>query len=142
MYRKNYIRTLIFILKVNRYYRDIFLMFLLANFPANVMVVIKLLGEFNIITFLVLLIFFSEQAGAIILLHLAIATFNAQHNNTCKQMISQFVPYHNRVPSRYNFKLNMFIQAYYTKKKYGITYGRFGLISLLTFTKVNFSTNS
>ena len=135
-YRRVYIRTLISMSKFNKYLSKIFLAFLTINLPINCYVNFLLMSATNAIVIIVLMIVLTEQATVILVIHWTLASHNTQFDKNILNLTKQF--YQNNFPVKFSFnlKMSLFIQAFHTKKKYGYTYGKFGIISMMAFTKV------
>ena len=130
-----YKKTIQYIFDINPIYGETFLVYLVINLPINALFVMNLIlgvGSlfFRVTSTLVIL----SQILAIFLIHFLTANRNSQLNLQIKQI--QNLPFHYNFNPNIKFRLNLFIQAFHSKRKYGITYGRFGLITLFAFSKV------
>ena len=130
-----YKRTLQYVFNINPLYGEVFIVYLATNFPINVLFVMDLIfgvgGElFRLIATFVII----SQILIIFLFHFLTANRNSQLNSQSKQILK--LPFHHKFNSNNKFRLNLFIQTFHSKRKYGITYGRFGLITLFAFSKV------
>ena len=130
-----YKKTMQYIFDINPIYGEVFIVYLATNLPISALFVIDIIlgvgGLFFrvIVTFMII-----SQILDIFLIHFLIANRNSQLNFHSKQI--QSLPFHYNFNPNIKFRLNLFIQTFHTKKKYGITYGRFGLITLFAFSKV------
>ena len=48
----------------------------------------------------------------------------------------QFIQHNSSIKFQLNLKMSLFIQAFLTRKKYGLSYSKIGIISMMAFTKV------
>ena len=135
-YQKVYIKTLISMLKYNKYFSKLFFAFLIINLPINCYLNFLLMSATNIMVIIVLIFVLTEQVMVIIVIHWTFASHNTQFDKNILNLTKQF--YQNNFPVKFSFnlKMSLFIQAFHTKKKYGYTYGKFGIISMMAFTKV------
>ena len=136
-YRIVYIKTLKYLLYNNKYLGEIFLIILAFNFPVNCIIMIRLLKteKFEIITFILITIII-EQTILILCIHWGIVSLNWNFSKSIFYFNNQFVEENCRLTTKHNVQLNLFIQTFRTAKKYGFTYDKYGLISMITFTKV------
>ena len=141
-YRRVYIKTLLYILANNIYIGHLFLILLVFNFPINCYILIRMKNSSNMWVTTFIGFFFIEQVVVIFGIHWLIASLNSEFNKNIKFAISRFVP-NSCLITKFscanfilNLKISLFIQNYRSTSKYGFTYGRFGLISLMAFTKV------
>ena len=141
-YRRVYIKTLQQILANNKYLGNVFFLFLVVNFPTNCYFLIQIKKSNDFIVKTLISCIFIEQVIVIFGVHWLIASLNSEFYKNIKFYICKFVP-NSSLIARFNctnyvsnLKISFFIQNYYATRKYGFTYGRFGLISLLAFTKV------
>ena len=137
-YRRIYIKTLIYIMKANKYISKIFLAFLIVNLPINCYLYFLLMSANTVIVMIAIILVLIEQVFVILVIHWILASFNTQFDKNILNLTKQF--FQNNFPLKFSFnlKMSLFIQTFHTKKKYGFTYGKFGIISMLAFTKVRF----
>lgn len=130
-------KTLILITSGNRFYGQAFLMFLLASFPVNCYLMVELFinGKWSIFLF----VGAQQQWICIFLLHLILAKLNSKVFNSNKPLWKLYCQkcFHFR-SIRVNLYLYHFIESMLTKNRYGISYGRFGLVSMKSFIMVSF----
>ena len=129
-----YIKSLVNIHHSNNYYGNIFLIFLAAHYPTNIVLVLEIFSSINPTLKSILFLIFIVQVAVIFALHFCIATYNSRLQIT--KFYIQFLSEKKFSGSRANLKINLFIQTFYTKKHYGFTYGALGIVSLFSFTKV------
>lgn len=130
-------KTLILITSGNRFYGQAFLMFLLASFPINCYLMVELFinGKWSIFLF----VGAQQQWICIFLLHLILAKLNSQifsSNKPLWSLYNQKCIYIRSV--RFTLYLYHFIESMLTKNRYGVSYGRFGLVSMKSFIMVSF----
>ena len=121
----------------NRVFGRLTMGFLIANIPiSSYFAVSSLLTGASKSTFMLLAypvheLFFS------IGFHLYIAKFNKRLHESSKVLLSLLVAKAHRVGDfRSRLKVHFNIARLHTKRKYGITYGSIGLITMKTFAKV------
>ena len=136
-FRKFYIKSIVHLSKSNNVFGNIFLVNLLINLPDNcitcLLIVFSVSNVFNIVLYILAIC----QIILIGFLHIIVVGSNTAQKKLCKQMMKMHVGHHDTVIR--SIKLNLFVQDFYSKKNYGFTYGHFGLISMMAFTKVSFS---
>lgn len=66
--------------------------------------------------------------------HFLFAKRNSQLQDISKRIM--LTSFHHRMSRMNRFKLSLFAQTMFVEKKYGITYGNIGLISMMSFAKV------
>ena len=113
--------------------------FMVVNCPMNCVVVVAILNGVPKSDFSLFLIsiFALQQFVGIFIIHILIANVNEKlhcpvkrtiHLSVCDRKLAKF--------TRIKMKIHNYILAFHTKKKYGITYMSFGLISMFSFGKV------
>lgn len=147
-FQKTQIANLKHIEHMNGIAGDSLIVFFLINMPSNCYLVIFLLTNHNDDGFLhsfSLSILCLQQILCIFFFHLAFAIANHNYHRPSKQFLSQLIRWRTSSTSllsmnclRYRLKLSNFAQAYHTKNKYGISYGRLdhSLITMNEFIKV------
>lgn len=131
-----YVKHLVSCLKSQKMYGNIFLCFVVINYPANCVVVYYIFNISDLVVRFALLLVFMEQIISILLFHAVIANLNAKLFRIAKQMTSQLVPNNHQFKIKTKLKLNLFVLSVYTKKEYGFRYGNIGQVSMITFLKV------
>jgi len=136
-YRVEFIKTLLEILDANRMFSKVLVVFLFVNCPLNCLLVILLqLGKIpsQKVTFVgpVALEGFVFIFG----IHMAIASVNKRIHAPTKQFIKLNL-FNKFCKLKYRIKLDNFIGAFHTKRKYGFQYYSVGIISMFTFVKVS-----
>lgn len=132
-YRHIYFKSFLLLIKSSMYYGTIFMIYLAVNFPNNCIFILLLIVTVDYKLKITILVIMFNQFCISVGLHMAFAYYNSRLNIV--KMIHKFVP-EKSFHFRSNLKMNLFIQAFHTKNDYGITYGIFGNISMLTFFKV------
>src|SRR5699024_1240567 len=79
----------------------------------------------------------SEQLFAIICIHWLYVQVNQHFRQPNKRLHSLLIHHRSRLATRTNLKLSSHFQQFYTKKRYGFSYGNFGVLSLLSFFKAS-----
>lgn len=129
---RQYIKTLKYIFEVNPIYGKGLVSSISVFLPVNCFFLIDIIfHKKTIIVKLVRICFCVQQWMAMFLIHFAIAKQNSKLSSTTKQIVT--FPLHKMFPIRSGIKLNLFIQTFHTKNRYGITYWMFGLVSMMAF---------
>lgn len=134
-YRKVFIKTLLYMLVNNRHMGTLFFVFLIVNFPVNCYFLLQMKNSTNVLVQIIILLLFIEQVFVIFGIHGLIASLNSQFSKNLKYFVCELTT-NNGLKLKSNLKINLFVQTFQTRKKYGFTYAKFGLISMLAFTKV------
>lgn len=134
-YRTIFLKSLQHTLQFNQYYSQLFMVFLVINLPFNLIVFFKLFTQIEHIIRVCLVLLFAEQTFGILCIHFVFANFNSKYNNN-KIMMFQLAANQKKLQFKSNLTLNLFAQTFICKKNYGLTYGKFGLISMFKFFKV------
>ena len=116
--------------------------YVIVNGPISCMFMAALLNN-NInsnISFIFSSLYAFHQFLGIFGIHVLVVTLNANLHRPVKRMIHLFV-YDRKLKKISNLKLKIhnYNVAFHTKKKYGITYASFGLITMQSFFKVNYN---
>ena len=129
---EQYQSTLQYIFDINPIFSKGLFSVLIVSLPVNCFFVLDLITGNETFIFRVTILTFSfQQWISIFLIHFAVANQNTKFLKITKQMMT--IPFHNQIKFRTKITLNLFIQTFYTKKTYGITYWIFGLVSLFAF---------
>ena len=116
--------------------------YVIVNGPISCLLMAALLNnntKFNISFTFVLLYAFHQLLG-IFGIHVLVVTLNKNLHRPVKRMIHLSI--HDRKLtkiSRLKMKIHNYNVAFHTKKKYGITYASFGLITMSSFFKVSYN---
>ena len=132
IFRKIYTKTLLNILKGNKYYGTVFLTYLAVQFPFSCVSILKQL-KFKDSLFNSISVIF-EQLFVIVAIHYLFAKCNSRLS--IKKVMSKYIHSRSRLSTGSNIKMNLFIQTFHTRNPYGFIYGILGLISMFTFFKV------
>ena len=132
LYRSAYTKTLLNILKGNKYYGTVFLVYLAVQFPFSCVFILKLFKLNDSLLNSIAMIF--EQLFVTVAVHYLFAKSNSRLS--IKTAMYHFMHSRSTTCTGSNLKMNLFIQTYHTRNPYGFTYGIFGLISMFTFFKV------
>lgn len=131
-----YRKILIYVSKINPYFGKAFLAFLSVNVPIQCFLFkVGLFDKISPFQKTILVATGFSFFDNFLLLHLVIAKLNWQLLEMSKRMIS--FPTHYPMTRRARLELSLFLQGAYTKEMYGLTYWKFGLISMVTFGKVS-----
>ncbi|KAI2797979.1 hypothetical protein BLOT_013890 [Blomia tropicalis] len=114
---------------------------MVINSPISCVLLIVLLNNQNIsiIAKFFILPFVFHQVNCIFGIHVFVADANSKIHSPVKRMIHLYI--NDRKFTNLNelkFKVHNYIMAFHTKKKYGITYGWIGLITMSSFVKFIF----
>ncbi|XP_075680551.1 uncharacterized protein LOC142646194 [Dermatophagoides pteronyssinus] len=117
------------------------LIFLFINMPSNCYLIIFLLDN-NIDDWIhntCILILCLQQIICILCFHLAFAISNQHYHRPSKSFLSLLIRWRLSSSSfkclRYRLKSSYYIQAFHTDNRYGFTYGKLELISMMEFVK-------
>ena len=109
--------------------------YIAISVPINAKIVVDLiyLDTNNFYTALGVIVS-ASQFLILFLIHFLVAKLNAELNKIAKMTLP--ILFIKKMPLLTDIKLNIFVQKYHTKQKYGVTYWKFGLISMASFIKV------
>lgn len=137
-YYREHTEILVLLIHANRIYGNAFLAYLLASMPFNVHLVLMLSWfdtEQNRITHFYLWCIALNQFITIFGFHLLSTAFTKQIHRDSKRLFHIYV--HGQLYSLHNrLKLANYISKFHIDKPYGITYGKYGLITFNTFFRV------
>ena len=92
----------------------------------------------SLISLLVCSVYAFHQFLGIFILHILVVNTNGKLFRPVKRIIH--LSLHDRKLAKFSrtkMKIHNYIMAFHTKKKYGISYASFGLITMASFVKVN-----
>lgn len=125
-----------YISMINPFGGKIFLAFLAINVPINCYFILNVILQVgDRYSLAIQSIMAMQQLHNIMVVHYMIAQNNQKLVALGKQMMA--IPFHFKLTRTSRFKLNLFIETTYTKKRHGITYWKFGLVSLKSFVQVS-----
>lgn len=135
-FRLEITHTLLIILRVNRLFSKVLVLFMLINCPMNCLLVCSLIvgripGEKIVFVGPVSMEGFVFIFG----IHMMTASVNKKIHSPSKQFIRLNL-YNKFCKLKYRVKLDNFIHTFHTRRRYGFTYYLIGLISMFTFVKV------
>nr|XP_046916809.1 uncharacterized protein LOC124497227 [Dermatophagoides farinae] len=135
-FRVEHTKTVRFVSNWNSIYSKCFTMYLIANIPFNLYIVIQLLfAKSEQIVIIMLSIMASQQFIGIFGAHLLIASIpHGIHHRSILHLISLNLRLRFRT-FREHLKLINYNEKFHTKKPYGLTYYRMNLITTNTFLK-------
>lgn len=130
-------QTLLLFLRINKDICRMFALFLTINCPiSSILMYEGFLGSSNYYFRQLITIIVIEHILSIFFVHYQFAQCNRTFSNSFHKILV-LVPQNNRlVKPVNNLKISLKIQTFHTKNHYGFTYGKVGLVSFLTFTKV------
>ena len=130
-----YKKTIQYIFNINPIYGEAFLVYLVINLPISALFAMDLiLGVGSLIFRVISTTLLISQFLVIFIIHFLIANRNSQLSHQSRRIL--ILPFHHKFSPSIKNRLNLFIQTFHSNAKYGITYGRFGLITLFAFSKV------
>lgn len=128
-------KILHYISSINPYFGKVFVSFLGISVPVTcVLLKLTLFDQMKTLFVLVFLLLIVHQFACIFGVHFFFARRNFQLRELNKRILK--IPFNRRLHRRTGIKLALFVQATYTRRKYGLTYWKFGRISMLSFAKV------
>ena len=134
-YQGLYMKSIANVIQSNEYFGKVFLVFMAFNFPINCYLIIQLFSSFSITMKIIIFLLCWMQTTVIFALHFIMAKLNSRLR--IKKFVSSYLSNRIFFNIRANLRISLFIQAFYTKKRYGFTYGALGIVSLFSFTKVS-----
>lgn len=130
-----YQQVLQYIATINRITGKAFTVLLVINVPYSIILFHS--AMFDDIS-IYCRVFLASLAGFVFnyisIVHFIFARRNSQLRKLCYRIT--ITPFHNRMNRLARFKVDLFTQSLFTKQMYGITYWKFGLISMMSFAKV------
>ena len=130
--------TVVDTFSVNGACGPLFLLILLIYGPFNGYLVLSLLfHSLDALMRAFVTPFMSGQVLAILVFHYALALYSNKIHAHSKLLLSGFVKrMHMKRTSRLHLQLSLYIERFLTRKRYGICYGKVGLIPASSFAKV------
>lgn len=130
--------SVIRLVEANRFVGKLWYAFLLINYPISCFVIVQvmflpmspLLAYGNMMMFAYQLLF-------ILTFHLCIVIINRRVTKPNKTLIHLALNRERQINRVNKMRLSLYLQTFHAKRKYGITYYKFGLVSLGSFTKVS-----
>lgn len=144
-FRFEFVHSLLLFFEVNRMFGPLFLSHLLGMLPLSLVFGVWLIqGEtLSLTASIVLYAWELFIANFLFVLHLLFARATKRIHRPAKPLLAfaarnQFWAKHQQMPTKTQVHLACQIATLHTKKRYGFTYGSFGLVSMMAFFKVNF----
>lgn len=138
-FQRTMLQTVVFILNGNKVFGPMLFMFILGQAPlSSTILVVGLAGRQSLSSKVLFHLLVIGQFQIIIFFHYAAAWISESVHSPYQGFISMNVRLV-RVPIYWRLKWASHIAAFHTSKRYGITYGSFGLISMFAFYKVSVS---
>lgn len=133
----SYRRFLLYIFTINPVVGKLFMAFLLVSAPSNGLL-IKMLDSKDVTQYsrIVLILLCVYQYICIFGTHFMFAKRNSELRTLSKAIM--LTPFHHRMAKTTRIRVNLFTESMFTKRKYGLTYWKFGQISMMSFVKVNY----
>lgn len=139
-------KTLQFVFYMNRATRSIFLLFILTNLPLNTTTLASI--SLNLVRSVTMVVFYvwycMFQMTIIFCVHWLGSKYASHIHQSMPRLIScslmnlRFVKLTGRrVDLHSTVKIGNYIQAMHTRKRYGMTYASFGLVTMMSFAKVS-----
>lgn len=132
-------KILLYIAQINPLMGETFFLFLLFNYPSNCFLAVELAlnKQSNLYYQIIMVTIAIHQLTGIILIHYLLAHFNCRMASLNQKISYLAARAHRSTRVGRNLGLNLFLQTTVTRSRYGITYGKFSLISHLSFLKVS-----
>ena len=135
-YQNYYIKTLKQILQINIFFGKSFLAFMCITFPLNCFLVTSLIfGNIPAFPAFFILTLSLQQISCHFGVHFLFAHLNKKINAPIKCFIKVYFQNKN-YKLRNKIKYSYFIEAFFNRKKYGLSYYKFGQISMISFVEV------
>lgn len=136
LYFRRNVHTLKYLFSINQIYGPLLVMFLVANVPLNCSTLSAImLGKLNPTIALFTSVLVLGQLTAIFAIHVLTARVSKRLHSPMNQIVGRYVRA-GKCPLRVQLRNALNIQTMQTKKKYGFTYGPFGLVTMSSFFKV------
>ena len=135
LFRNLYQKFLRKISQNNRLFAKHFTIYFLINVPLGC-ISLRLLFHTKIFVQSLTILLYLSQILVLVIIHFIASQTNHKIVSICKQMMKQFVIDTTIIKPIDSLKINCFIQAFYTKNRYGFTYWGFGKITMFSFFKV------
>ena len=140
LFIREYIHTLRMLMNANGLYGITYSTYLMVHNPLNCLLMSALLlNDLSLYVKLFIIAFAAHQFMANLGIHLMMAVVNNKFSKSCKTFIGTWMKQSQKMVSiniRTRIKVDCFVFAFNTKKKYGLTYYKIALISLLSYSKV------
>ena len=129
------------ILGMNTFFSRVLFAYIISIMPMNIFLVTSSqytnMGRGNKLLVPFCAIIVSQQMIGLLLLHFTCAFYTKKIHQHSKRLIQMNIRIrHQSLQTK--VKISFFIEKFHTVKCYGITYGNFALITMLTFIKVEF----
>ncbi|KAI2798204.1 hypothetical protein BLOT_013322 [Blomia tropicalis] len=139
LFIREYIHTLRMLMNANGLYGITYSTYLMVHNPLNCLLMSALLlNDLSLYVKLFIIAFAAHQFMANLGIHLMMAVVNNKFSKSCKAFIGTWMKQSQKMVSiniRTRIKVDCFVFAFNTKKKYGLTYYKIALISLLSYSK-------
>ena len=133
-------QTLLLIFQFNSLYSQLLFLFMGAQLPINTYLITRLmLSQFNIQTSVIFINFISLQYICILFFHILSAMYCHRIHSCSNRLFhinANSLNKRDKGKLSASFKIDLYIAKFNTNKKYGISYGPFGLMTFNTFAKV------
>ncbi|KAI2796340.1 hypothetical protein BLOT_015894 [Blomia tropicalis] len=135
------------VLNFNKYYGILLFAFIVAMLPINSYIMIGItFGYFTQMTAIFFSAFSTFQYMAIVGFHILAALYTNRIHQCVKRLIQieigrcclhwkRYLRVSSKLPIEMHLKVSHYIEKFNVTKRYGITYGSFGLMSFTSFTK-------
>ena len=138
LYLTHYHQILSRIFQSNKVYGMALVVYLLINCPINAyLLMTTLIGHIPRIQLLAITPFFLQQTICIFIFHFIATIYTKKLHRPVKNIIHIYI--HCLNPNEilmFRLRLSHYIETFHTKKRYGVTYGNYGLVTLAGITKV------
>lgn len=136
-FTRHHTRTLSLLFEFNRFFGSSLLVFIILNFPQNTYLLMAItMGQFDTFAALIFLNYVLCQYVFIVWFHLLAAMYSERIHRCRKRLfyLSSNKRLHH-LTLRGRLRLALYILKFSTCKRYGITYGPYGLMSFKSFAK-------
>lgn len=131
-----YNKIILYISGMNLPIGKVYLAFTVVNIPNTCIALkISLFDKIDPVYEFVLLSIVAYMFSCMFGIQYIFALRNSEFEFQGKQLAT--IPVYHKMSIRHKLKLALLIDTHYTKRKYGMTYWKFGRISMLSFTKVS-----
>lgn len=138
-FRREFVRTLLFFASVNRMYGAMFLAFILVFCPVNCFFSVWIVsGSLDLHAELLMGFFCVHLYALLFAVHLMYARCIELIRRPCRPLMHIMAQKDKQIGLRTRLRLKLQIADLLSRKRYGFTYGHFGLVTMTAFFKVIF----
>ena len=131
------IRTSWYIHHINKTIGSAFIIYLAFNCPISCLILYEVFQGASLLKLRILFaIVIVQHVLLIFAIHFMFVYCNLQFANLVKPLLNQIGRMHPQFPTRNLLRQSLYLQTFHTKKGYGFSYGKLGLMTFKSFAKV------